>query len=177
LGKNYFMGLSFSKVKTDKELRATTSLSIVKFNTLSVLFSNTYSKIYGVSIEESQKNLVKDFAFSSSSELLFFVLFGLKNPIVLTVLGLIFEIPQSTANYNLSKGGVPPRLRILHQCLIENDYMPVRDFKDEEEFLAYFQSEGKIVLDVTEFKIGRPSENTKQKEVYSGKKTHIVGKL
>ncbi len=164
------MGLSFAKIKTDKELRAATSLSMAKFNTLSILFSNTYSKIYGVSIEESQINLAKDFVFSSSTELLFFVLFSLKNPIVLTVLGLIFDIPQSTANYNLSKGGLPPRLKILHQCLVENNYMPAREFKDEAAFLAYFQSEGKIVLDVTEFKIERPSENVKQKEVYSGKK-------
>lgn len=48
--------------------------------------------------------------------------------------------------------------------------MPAREFKDEAEFLTYFQSEGKIVLDVTEFKIERPSDNAKQKEVYSGKK-------
>jgi hypothetical protein len=167
------MGLSFSKIKTDKELRAATSLSMVKFNTLSILFSNTYSKIYGVSIEESQANLVKDFVFNSSTELLFFVLFSLKNPTILTVLGLIFEIPQSTADYNFIKGGLPPRLKILHQCLTENSYMPAREFKDEAEFLAYFQSEGKIVLDVTEFKTERPSDNAKQKEVYSGKKnTH-----
>ncbi len=48
------MGLSFSKIKTDKELRASTSLSTTKFNQLSVLFSSTYCKIYGVSIQESQ---------------------------------------------------------------------------------------------------------------------------
>lgn len=159
------MDLSFSKIKTDKELRAATSLSMVKFNTLSILFSNTYSKIYGVSIEESQANLVKDFVFSNSTELLFFVLFSLKNPTILTVLGLIFEIPQSTADYNFIKG-----LKISHQCLTENSDMPAREFKDEAEFLTYFQSEGKIVLDVTEFKIERPSDNAKQKEVYSGKK-------
>ena len=159
------MGLSFSKIKTDKELRASTSLSMEKFNKLSILYSSTYSKIYGVSIEESQINLAKDFVFGNSIELLFFVLFGLKNPTILTVLGLIFEIPQSTASYNFTKG-----LKILHQCLGDNGYMPARDFKDEEEFLAYFQSESKLILDVTEFRVERPCEDKKQKEVYSGKK-------
>lgn len=89
--KNYFMGLSFFKIKTDKELRAATSLGMVKFNTLSVLFSNTYSKIYGASIEESQANLVKDFVFNSSTELLFFVLFSLKKSCV--------EFPQKVVFY------------------------------------------------------------------------------
>lgn len=165
------MGLSFSKIKTDKELRASTSLSTTKFNQLSVLFSSTYCKIYGVSIQESQANLAKEFVFNSSIELLFFTLFGLKNPTVLTVLGLIFEIPQSTADYNFTKG-----LKILHQCLVDNGHMPARQFENEAEFLTYFQSENKLILDVTEFKVERPSNNEKQKEVYSGKKNGCTNK-
>ena len=60
------MGLSFSKIKTDKELRGSTRLSMGKFNKLSILYSNTYLKICSVSIEESQANLAKDFVFNNS---------------------------------------------------------------------------------------------------------------
>ena len=136
-----------------------------KFKELSVLFSNTYAKIYGDSIEKIQQNLDKNFAFSATDELLFFVLFGLKNAVILAVKGLIFEIPESTADYNFKNG-----LKILQICLTDNSYMPAREFKSETEFAEYFREESKLILDVTEFKIQRPSDYKKQKEMYSGKK-------
>lgn len=159
------MGLSLSQIKTEKELKSATSLGEKKFKELSILFSNTYSKIYGNSIEKVQQNLDKNFVFSTTDELLFFILFGLKNSMILAVKALIFDIPASTADYNFSKG-----IKILHECLVENGYMPAREFKNETEFAEYFRKESKLILDVTEFKIQRPSDYEKQKEMYSGKK-------
>lgn len=69
------MVLSLSQIKTEKELKSVTSLSEKKFKELSILFSNTYHKIYGNSIEAMQQNLDKDFVFSTTDNLLFFVLY------------------------------------------------------------------------------------------------------
>jgi hypothetical protein len=161
------MGLSLSQIRNEKEFKAATSLSREKFNSLSILFSNTYKKIYAVSIEESQQNMSRKFVFPNTDELLFFVLFSLKNALILEVKGLIFGIPASTADYNFKKG-----LEILHRTMEDNTFMPARNFSNEAEFLKYFERESALILDVTEFKVERPSNDEAQKEIYLEKKIH-----
>ncbi len=67
--------------------------------------------------------------------------------------------------YNFKKG-----VEILHDTLVENQLMPARHFENEEEFIAYFKKEKKLIFDATEFKIQRPADREEQKEMYSGKK-------
>ena len=165
------MGLAFTQLKSDREWRAATGLSAEKFNQLASLFSAIYVKKQGVTIEQAQINLAQKFCFSTTDELLFFILFCLKNPTTLTVNGLIFDIPQSTANYNFKKG-----LELLELCLTENAYIPAREFADKQSFLKYLSQEPILTIDVTELKVERPREDAAQNELYSGKKNSIVEK-
>ncbi len=49
---------------------------------------------------------------------------------------------------------------------VKNNLMPARHFETIEEFIECFKNEGKVILDPTEFKIQRPADPEKQKEVF-----------
>ncbi len=106
-----------------------------------------------------------EFVFSDTESLLFFVLFYMKNDLIGEAYAFVFGTTPSSIYYNFKKG-----VQILHDTLVENNLMPARHFETIEEFTAYFKEEGKVILDATEFKIQRPANPEKQKEMYSGKK-------
>ena len=84
------MSLSIAQLKTDRSWRSSTGLSQIKFNQLLIPFTKAYNAVYQVDIDTHQENLDKEFAFSTCQDLLFYVLFCLKNPTVYDVRGLIF---------------------------------------------------------------------------------------
>jgi hypothetical protein len=157
------MSLSISQLKTDREWRSSTGLSQDKFINLLGLFTASYYSVYQVDITTHQHNLRKDFAFDSCQDLLFYVLFCLKNPTVYDVRGLIFNLPTATADYNFEKG-----LVILEKAL--DTQKPARSFESLEAFLLYVKDHPNLTIDVTEVFIQRPQDKNRQKKTYSGKK-------
>jgi len=166
------MAISLDDIRNEQQFIALTTLNFAEFERLNSLFSITYKEKYGVSIQEAQQNLKTVFAFSDTKSLLFFVLFCMKNHLIGEAHALIFGISPSGIHYNFKKG-----LQILHDTLVNNYLMPARHFENEEEFIAYFKGEKKLILDATEFKIPRPSDPEKQKENYSGKKKFTAKKV
>lgn len=157
------MSLSITQLKTDREWRSSTGLSEHKFKQLLELFTASYSSVYEVDIATHQHNLRKDFAFENCHDLLFYVLFCLKNPTIYDVRGLIFNLPTATADYNFEKG-----LAILEKAV--EAHQPARSFESLESFLLYVKDHPHLTIDVTEVFIQRPQEKSRQKKTYSGKK-------
>jgi hypothetical protein len=163
------MSLSVNQLKTDRSWRSSTGLSQIKFNQLLVLFNQAYHAVYEVDINNHQANLDKSFVFSTCQDLLFYVLFCLKNPTVHDVRGLIFDIPTATADYNFDKG-----LTILEKAL--ETHLPARSFEDLLAFLEYVKNHPILTIDVTEVHIQRPKDKIRQRKTYSGKKNIILTK-
>lgn len=138
-------------------------MSEAKFRQLAVLFDQAYQAEYEVDIATKQQNLKREFAFSNTADLLFYVLFCQKNPTVHDVRALIFNLPTATADYHFEKG-----VRVLEKALTA--FRPAQQFADLAGFLAHFQHHPHLTLDVTEIYVQRPQNKERQKELYSGKK-------
>lgn len=161
------MSLSINQLTTDRSWRSSTGLSQAKFNQLLTLFTQAYNAVYEVNIDKHQSNLDKSFAFGTCQDLLFYVLFCLKNPTVHDVRGLIFDIPTTTADYNFDKG-----LTILEKAL--ETHLPARSFENLPAYLEYVKNHPVLTIDVTEVHIQRPKDKIRQKKTYSGKKNIIL---
>lgn len=75
----------------------------------------------------------------------------------------------STAKRNQDIG-----IAVLQQALVVSGHAPKRAFTNLEEFKAYFQKKGTILIDATEQRTQRPSDSDYQKQLYSGKKKPIL---
>lgn len=158
--------MQLSQLQSDRSWRSALGMSEAKFRQLAVLFSQAYQAEYEVDIATKQQNLKREFAFSTTDELLFFVLFCQKNPTIHDVRALIFNLPTATADYNFEKG-----LAILDKALAA--FRPAQHFADLAAFLAYFRHHPHLTIDVTEIYVQRPKNKARQKEIYSGKKNDI----
>ena len=155
--------MQLNQLKSDRAWRAALGVSEAKFRQLAVLFEKAYLAEYEVDITTKQERLKKEFAFSTTEDLLFYVLFCQKNPTIHDVRALIFNLPTATADYNVEKG-----MAILDKALAA--FRPAQHFTDLAEFLAYFRHHPHLTIDVTEIYVQRPKNKAKQKEMYSGKK-------
>jgi hypothetical protein len=158
--------MHLSQLKSDRSWRSAIGMSEVKFRQLALLFDQAYQAEYEVDIDTKQQNLKRQFAFSKTEDLLFYVLFCQKNPTIHDVRALIFNLPTATADYNFEKG-----LAILAKAL--EVFQPAQSFTNLAEFLAYFRQHPHLTIDVTEVYVQRPKNKARQKEVYSGKKNDI----
>ena len=159
--------MHLSQLTTDRVWRATVGMSEAKFRVLAPLFDRAYEAEYEVDIVTKQQNLKREFAFSKTEDLLFYVLFCQKNPLVHDVRALIFNLPTATADYNFEKG-----VAILAKAL--KPVQPARELASLAAFEACFQGHSHLTIDVTEVYVQRPKDRARQKEVYSGKKkTHL----
>ena len=100
--------------------------------------------------------------------LLFFTLFSLKSGLTYDILGFVFKLDVSNAKRNQVLG-----LEVLKRALGDAGLLPKREFASPEEFGAYFNGHKSIILDGTEQRMQRPSDNEDQKAFYSGKKNRI----
>jgi len=125
------MSLQIADLKTDREWSAATSFKKQEFYDLLTWFSKGYLAIYTISIEKIQENLKQEFSFSTYQELLFFVLFTLKNPTTYDVNGIIFGISQSASEQNFKKG-----LLILKKAIELAQQLPTQSFSDEQALVA-----------------------------------------
>ncbi|MFN7118739.1 MAG: hypothetical protein ACK4TA_18210, partial [Saprospiraceae bacterium] len=73
------MSLHYKAIKEDRQWRATIGLSQVKFEQLVDLFKRSYEQLNGVSLEQGAYNLKKTLILKSYEEVVFYVLFQLKN--------------------------------------------------------------------------------------------------
>jgi hypothetical protein len=96
---------------------------------------------------------------------LIFILYYLKVYPTFDVLGAQFGMNRSKACEN-----VHALLPILYKALENLGVMPYREFKTVEEFLAACSWIDDVLIDVTERSHSRPSDDVKQKDLYSGKK-------
>lgn len=158
--------MQLNQLKSDRAWRAALGVSEAKFRQLAVLFEQAYLAEYEVNITTKQQRLKMEFAFSSTEDLLFYVLFCQKNPTIHDVRALIFNLPTATADYNFEKGMV-----LLDKALLA--FRPAQPFADLTEFLAYFRHHAHLTIDVTEVAVQRPQNKVRQKEMYSGKKNDI----
>lgn len=161
------MSLQISSLNTDREWSAATSVKSHQFYRLLPWFSRAYFDIYGVSLENMQQNLNQEFAFSTYDELLFFVLFVIKNPTTYDVNGLIFGISQSASEQNFKKA-----LLILKRALELATQLPMQSFENQDQLINFINQHKKLKLDVTEIEVQRPKNKANQKALYSGKKKH-----
>ena len=155
--------MQLSQLKSDRTWRSAIGMSEAKFWQLAPLFEQAYQFEYEVDIATKQQNMKQQFVFSTTADLLFYVLFCQKNPLVHDVRALIFGLPTATADYNFEKG-----VAILEKALV--GFQPARSFANLTEFLAYFRHHSHLTIDVTEVYMQRPKNKVRQKEIYSGKK-------
>ena len=158
--------MQLNQLKSDRSWRSALGMSELKFRQLALLFNQAYQAECEIDIATKQQNLKRQFAFSTTEDLLFYVLFCQKNPTIHDVRALIFDLPTATADYNFEKG-----LLILHKALAM--FQPAQSFANIAEFLAYFRHHSHLTIDVTEVYVQRPKDKVRQKEIYSGKKNDI----
>jgi hypothetical protein len=96
-----------------------------------------------------------------------FVLYYLKNYILMETFAERFNMDKGTASKNLKF-----LLERLHEILSEWQVLPHRSFANPEEMQEYMQAQNwdKILIDVTERRHHRPKDDTEQRALYSGKK-------
>jgi len=100
--------------------------------------------------------------------LLLLTLFYMKTGVTYDVLGVVFGMDGSSAQRNFEKG-----MYALQRALDNLGLLPAREFGSIKEFEEHMKKEEKLLLDATEIRVVRPSDNESQKDMYSGKKKHI----
>jgi len=162
------MTTTYQTLRNTRQWKATTGLTKDQFNHLSEKFGEAYEDIFGKTLEVRQGNGTVESAFRTASDLLFFLLFSLKTGLGQDALGFIFDLDGSNVNRRKKLA-----LRIMHVTLTKLGVMPKREFEDVEEFKAYFKEHKSLILDGTEQRVQRPSNQEEQKDFYSGKKNAI----
>jgi Helix-turn-helix of DDE superfamily endonuclease len=169
------MGLRYDEVKDDAtKLRACTGLDRAEFEQLLPTFTLAWDEHRRTHhrAPESRKRAVgggRKSRLASVEARLFFILFYFKTYPLQTVMGTIFGMSQSQVNewvHRLSQ--------VLQATLDADHYLPARDPATLAEVLAECPSL-EFVIDGTERPTQRPSNDTLQRQAYSGKKrrTHI----
>jgi len=159
---------SYKNLSNARQWQSTIGISEKQFWILKSKFQIVYDKVFDNTLSEKQKNLKQDFIFSTYEDILFFLLFFLKNPVVFDTLGFIFSMDGSNAQRIISK-----LMPVLEQTLSDANLLPVRNFSDLKQFQEHMKTNTEIIIDATEMNIQRPVDYQKQKEFYSGKKNDI----
>ena len=159
----------YANVRSDRQMRATTGLSLTAFQNLKEVFAQSYEQKHEIALKKKLENLSTRAILSTYEEMLFFVLFQLKNALTYDVLGCIYGTDASVAKRNFENS-----LLVLKLALRQLGVLPKREFKTVAEFEQYFRKEKDLLIDATEIPIQRPSNQNDQKERYSGKKKRIV---
>jgi len=157
--------LSYKQLKEPRQWRSAIGLNEHQFNELCKAFSVIYERIHGISLPDKCKNLNQQILFTTYEDAVFFLLFALKNDLVFDNLGLIFGTDGSNAQRAFDRLFI-----ILEKTLEDCELLPIRNFKDLEDFTSKLDENSELIIDVTEMEVERPSNFEKQKDSYSGKK-------
>jgi hypothetical protein len=159
------MNIHYQKLNTNRQWKAATGVSQKQFEILAPLFADAFVQLFGKSMQDRQNDGTTDACLKTPADLLFFLLFYLKNGLRLDVLGFVFGMNGSNA-----KRGIDIATRVLRAALMPLGAMPKREFKDVAEFEEYFKEHKTLILDGTEQRMQRPDNQAEQKACYSGKK-------
>lgn len=167
--------MEYLKIKNKpKVLISLTSLTHLEFDKLCKIFTmslNNILKYYTLEgkIRQRSSKVRCNSIFKSNEEMLLFILSYYKSGSIQEVHAWKFSITQSKANRYIHLF-----TRILRQCLVDNNYNPLRNgmlLKNKLEQLGVSQ----CYIDGTEREIPRSTDYETQKEYYSGKaKKHTV---
>ena len=161
------------EIRDDRQQRALTGVPTEKFSTLEAAF--------GLALDDEKEQVYREGLAAgkrqrkpgggqkgklpTGQEKLTFLLYYLKVYPTFDVLGTQFGMNRSKACEN-----VHALLPILYKALDNLDVLPHREFKTVEEFRAACDWMDELLIDATERPHCRPTDNEKQKDLYSGKK-------
>lgn len=101
---NVIKKMNYTKIKTERQFRSTTGYSKKEFDCLHKDLQSVYYDLYGQTYQDYvAENVTEVPVFSNLGEILFFVLFQLKNNLVYDCLGAVFNMNGSTAHKNFAK--------------------------------------------------------------------------
>jgi hypothetical protein len=154
-------------------MRALTGVPTEKFSTLEAAFAiaidDEKERAYREGLAQGKRRRKPGAGqkgkLPTANEKLTFLLYFLKVYPTFDVLGTQFGMNRSKACEN-----VHALLPILRTALNNLGVLPHRDFKTVEEFRAACDWIDDLLIDATERPHTRPTNNEKQKELYSGKK-------
>lgn len=151
----------YQNIRTDRQYKAATGLSLVEFDLLYDAFKGFYTPKAALPHLKNEPVLLAD-----RREALFFVLHYLKAYPTLQNMGLYFA---------MSDASVSAFLALLKPCLKaalqQQGNMVQRIFTSQQAFDTAFANVADIFIDVTEIPIERAVNQQKQREHFSGKKT------
>ncbi len=165
--------LSYDTIKdTPTTLRSFTGLDKLEFERLLKAFEaawNQYINDHRIQGKERKRSYGggRKATLRTLEDKLLFILFYFKTYPLQEVIGIVFGISQSQANqwiHRLSE--------VLKKALGEENQLPERDPQHLKEVLAEC-SELAFIIDGTERRRQRPTDNEVQKSYYSGKKKLI----
>lgn len=154
----------FFNLRTNKQYKASTGLSIDQFNKLILVFEKHYHPLKTKPIINSKPTVL-----TNKAEALFFVLHYLKSYPTLENMGLYFGMDVKTVSNYLARTKAA-----LKASLSELESICWSVFKGQEDFDKAFQGIEDLVIDCTEIPIQRPQGNENQQLVYSGKKNSTL---
>jgi hypothetical protein len=157
-----------TRIKNERQLRATTGLSSKQFSLLLPIFSKYIeeAKLEKYKGKNRKIGSGKKGDLETADEKLLLILFYLKCYPTFDVLGFTFGISGDSAHryiYSL--------FDILVKTLNHFGVLPHTKFKSPEELQAAFTGVETLLIDATERVVQRPQDFELQNETYSGKKT------
>ena len=151
-----------SNIGSDRQLKANIGISFDDWHQLSLLFSEVHQDIYGISLENKFKHLKKIPFLKTEKEVVFFVLFQLKNALTYDVLGAIFGMNTSNAQRNFKI-----YLPLIRLALNKISVLPAPNF-ELSEWNKVIEQEKEIGVDATAA-ADRGDSNTKAQESATSK--------
>jgi hypothetical protein len=165
------MGL---QIRDERQMKALTGLSQAQFDSLLPVFRDIYRATQQQTYEAGLQSGTRRRRPGGGSkgklptivEKLPFVLYYYKTYPTFDVLGAQFAMARSKANENLPK--LSP---ILYDTLVHLELMPYRALATPEALKAALHGVDRLLIDATERAYHRSTDDAKQREHYSGKKT------
>ncbi len=96
--------LDYRTITTERQFKDSTGYNKKTFANLLLNFEKEYKRKNGMSYEVYlEENVVEEVKLKTLGDILFFVLFQLKNGLILGSLGVVFNMSESTAHRNFEK--------------------------------------------------------------------------
>lgn len=162
------------KIRDERQLKALIGLTSEKFTELAEVFAQVsqaeQEQAYAKGLRKRRPGAGQKGKLPSAEAKLLFILYYFKNYPTFDVLGTHFNLGRSKACENVHK--LAP---MLHKTLASLAVLPKRKFASVEAFKAALDQAGieQLLVDATERLCQRPSDDEKQREHYSGKKSTI----
>ena len=161
-------------IRDDRQMKALTGLSQAQFDHLLPVFTDLYQAAQQQTYERGVASGTRrrkpgggaKGKLPTMAEKLQFVLYYYKTYPTFDVLGQQFAMARSKANEHLHK--LSP---ILYDTLVHLELMPYRELATPEDLKAALQGTDRLLIGATERAYHRSTDDAKQREHYSGKKT------